>query len=688
MSKRSITDFFKPFAFPREKTHEVGLEGPRPSPSERSRSNTPHAALGPVKEQSRPTLPSNNIALISSQSSDLSSLHGLLPSTPEEKFKQSHEKTPTVRPNGNQLNQSFAEAVSAPQLPILSSSQRTIINGEVVIRDSDEERSDTDISLDDLDDIIASHRPPLASAPSSEDGLPLLPSPRVTRSKTPKINSRGRSKLGATKAKQEAIPVAIPKFKIPLEALIKQRQDDDRTQLSLQNAKALLDGLDKQTTAAFANGSAVLDEDLLATVIKDEDDGSGMEKLMGAIERTEALDLPKTWSFFSNDSEDIAVESPKCPPVTDRYWKNIFEDPIVRQQAFLGGYVRDYASCQNLPDELLLWLLDAACLEVRVDLHYSYCQTLRAVSSQIAHCLNVSKCDQLFECIGARPESLDFEKEVIPTVASSDASALRASGHTKLRRTLDTLEAVVNSMKPEVQSHTLCTLSRLLLDRGIVNDSIVLGKIEDLMITVIDSFSYEGIDQEFTNALTPIYNSVEDLGLQLQLLQYLPASSTRLHLLRRRLAFAFFFHDETYLSRQKTPLVDIEALVHRLDKTQSNISRETNYPNLAASIAILAIGLDNGDPPSPGEDKSVEMAFNDNIDALAQRIKSMFTQIADTGASHMKRTEAKEVLESFYLCLVYAVRTRQKPRGMMWGDDTDIEKQQSMMNSFARRERP
>lgn len=191
---------------------------------------------------------------------------------------------------------------------------------------------------------------------------------------------------------------------------------------------------------------------------------------------------------------------------------------------------------------------------------------------------------------------------------------------------------------------------------------------------------------QLATAFKPIYHTVEDLGLQLQLLQYLPASSPRLNLLRRRLAFAFCFHDQTYLSKAKAHLVDFKAIIHRLNKPQFDINRETNYPHLAASIAILAIGLDNGDPPSADTDKNVEMAFNDNVDALAQRIKTMFTQIADTGASHMKRTEAKEVLESFYLCLVYAVRTRQKPRGMMWGNDTETEKQKSMMIDFTRRQ--
>ncbi|KAI4172967.1 MAG: hypothetical protein LQ343_003254 [Gyalolechia ehrenbergii] len=595
MSKRSITDFFKPFAFPRENNrliHDEGSEEPRPSPSQRSRTNTPQPALGPIKEQSRSPFPPNSTVLTSSQGSGSSSLHGLPPSTPEEQLSQLHERTPTVRRDENGPIQSFAEAVTASQVPILSSSQRAIRNGEVVIRDSDDERSDTDVSLDDLDDIIASHRPPLASAPSSGDRLPLLPSPRVTRSKTPRNDSKGRSRLVAATAKQEATQVAIPKFRIPLEALIQQRQADDRTKLSLKNAKYLLDSLEERTPAAFAAGSAMLDEDLLATVIKDEVDGSGMEKLLGAIERTEALDLRKTWSFFSQDNERVDVESLDGPPVTDRHWKSIF-----------------------------------------------------AVDSRI-------------------------------------------SGHAKLRRVLDIYEAVAGSLVIMGNQMVLNVSNENPPqdepgNRGIVNNYIIFGKIEDIMSAIVDGMSEEGLDEELAAALTLIYHSVEDLGLQLQLLRHLPASSSRLNLLRRRLASAFFFHDQAYLSKEKVQLADFRAIVHRLNKPQFDINRETNYPSLAASIAILAIGLDSGNPPPPDAGKNVESAFNDNVDVLAQRIKAMFTQIVDTGASHVKRTEAKEVLESFHSCLVYAIRTKQKPRGMIWGNNAETEKQKTMMNDFA-----
>ncbi|KAL8732366.1 MAG: hypothetical protein Q9166_002764 [cf. Caloplaca sp. 2 TL-2023] len=188
--------------------------------------------------------------------------------------------------------------------------------------------------------------------------------------------------------------------------------------------------------------------------------------------------------------------------------------------------------------------------------------------------------------------------------------------------------------------------------------------------------------------LERIYPSVQDPSLQLQLLRNLPSSSSRQNLLRRRLALAFFFYDPSFLSKDREKLVDMKVITRHLSTSNFVVNSETDYPGLAASIAILAIGLDDGDPPPADADKEAITAFNDDLDALAQRIKGMSTQIVGTGASHMKRNAAKEVLESFHSRLVYAVRTKQKPKGMMWGDDVGMEKQKSVMNNFVQRDGP
>ena len=210
------------------------------------------------------------------------------------------------------------------------------------------------------------------------------------------------------------------------------------------------------------------------------------------------------------------------------------------------------------------------------------------------------------------------------------------------------------------------------------------------VICLVLSISFKLIEvaEQLTAAFTPIHRSLKDLNLQLQLLRHLPSSSSKMSLLRRRLALAFFFREESYLSKHRDELADFRGFRNHLNKPQFNVNSGTDYPDLSASIAVLAIGLDNGDPPSSDAGKDAEITFNSSVDSLAQRVKSMYTQIVDTGASHVKRTEAKEVLESFHSCLVYAVRTKQKPRGMIWGDDIGTGKQRIMMDDFTQRQKP
>ncbi len=164
-----------------------------------------------------------------------------------------------------------------------------------------------------------------------------------------------------------------------------------------------------------------------------------------------------------------------------------------------------------------------------------------------------------------------------------------------------------------------------------------------------------------------IYSSIADQNFRLRLLRNIPASSPRLSVLRRRLSLAFFFQDIQYLNKQPKALLDLRQIARHLQKPQFVIRVNTDYAELSASISILSIGVDAGDPPSSSH-TSQKASFNAEVDLLSDRIKAMFTQIIDTGASHMRRTEAKEILESFHSRLLYAVRTKRKPKTMLLGD--------------------
>jgi len=136
------------------------------------------------------------------------------------------------------------------------------------------------------------------------------------------------------------------------------------------------------------------------------------------------------------------------------------------------------------------------------------------------------------------------------------------------------------------------------------------------------------------------------------------------------LALAFFFNDSSYLSKPEQDLMNLGSISHRLTTPKFTIKRdqEINFSELAASISILNVGVGSGDPPLAGINEKVENAFNGQVDKLSRTIKTISTNIIDNGASQLKRTEAKEVLECFNFRLMYAVRTKPRPKNTPFGN--------------------
>lgn len=128
--------------------------------------------------------------------------------------------------------------------------------------------------------------------------------------------------------------------------------------------------------------------------------------------------------------------------------------------------------------------------------------------------------------------------------------------------------------------------------------------------------------------------------------------------------------------------MNLASIGHELTQPAYAIGKETNYAELAASLSMLGIGVDNGDPPLAGFNRTAEKGFNEVIDMLAREIKSLNDHIVDTGASHMTRTQAKQVLQCFHSRLRYAIRLRPPPQYDPLGNssqDAEIEKQASFM---------
>ena len=167
------------------------------------------------------------------------------------------------------------------------------------IKSSDDEASDTDSSLDDLDDLLAQQHASTAnttitSSPSLPYRTELSHAHRVVRPSS-------------------AVPVT-KKYKFSLASLVRQTERDVLSEAHLAKAESSLNrGRTRgETSEARSNASKDgLDTSLLQTVVN-EDEGRGeMQKVLHAMKRTEALSRPLAWYFF--EPKTLRDESPRMP---------------------------------------------------------------------------------------------------------------------------------------------------------------------------------------------------------------------------------------------------------------------------------------------------------------------------------------------------------------------------------------
>lgn len=182
------------------------------------------------------------------------------------------------------------------------------------------------------------------------------------------------------------------------------------------------------------------------------------------------------------------------------------------------------------------------------------------------------------------------------------------------------------------------------------------------------------------------FETIQEPELRARLLAHINPITPSVSLIRSRLALSFFLEDSSLLDASVAKLFDLNRLSTRLQDRRFNFSRlkaqrgrEADYGELAAFTTFLHIGICSGtaslayssspsssSPLSPNDKtkakKAEEAQFNAAVDALARRLKAVFSSIEDSGASHLKRTETKESLEALYYRILYTVRTKPQPK--------------------------
>lgn len=234
------------------------------------------------------------------------------------------------------------------------------------------------------------------------------------------------------------------------------------------------------------------------------------------------------------------------------------------------------------------------------------------------------------------------------------------------------LGKVASSLSVPALEHGLCVLARLTMDSTLHLAADLIEALFDTFASLVEALPSSGWDESASRTIKVINGYTSHASFQIRLLEQLPAHSPRTHLFRSNLAATCFLDDVSSIRKPSDGPLDLRRLTRRLQKMDFGGRRDTDYVELSATASILDVALDVCIPPTvdDGPDRKRENAFDRKVDELTYLIKSMFSRIPDTGAGHMTRTEAKEVLNRVHFRIAYGVRTRPKPKKNLFETST------------------
>lgn len=208
-------------------------------------------------------------------------------------------------------------------------------NGEIVVTNSDDEGSDSDASLGDIDELLRARRPAAeqVSSPLTEPDSTISTPERQSCAKpetaTTAFRRSGRGINVVKKPTAGGELLYAPKYKFDLESLVKQSKKDETSEKSMATARNLLASLEQIEASPTAEEGINVDRKgpvnagLIASVMNKESDENDTKRLMLAIERTEALQQDLNWSFFDEEQQTLDDQPDPFPHAISERWDGI-----------------------------------------------------------------------------------------------------------------------------------------------------------------------------------------------------------------------------------------------------------------------------------------------------------------------------------------------------------------------------
>ncbi|KAL9086796.1 MAG: hypothetical protein Q9165_006943 [Trypethelium subeluteriae] len=564
-------------------------------------------------------------------------------------------------------------AISSQTLPS-SSARKITSSGEVVVQNSDSEEGDSDSSLEDIDELVA--RKKAASALASFQS-----SSRFQDSSKPTPPFPTQSTVAARKVNHRVViePESQRSYKFNLGSLVNQFDTDAASKERIERAKNALDieheeakrdeEARKKAKLAGASEHGVLDESCFTSVVDGSDGEEDPQRVMAAMRRTEALQQDLTWHFFDDESELVPKRQPfpsRALPETG--WMTALKESFERQQACLTGFVRDMAKLQELPSEIISWMLDEVMIEPRDDIAYAYMRIIEQSPQVLKELFTTNRFDTILDELGAKEKAKRIDEMTHPTFRTKESFPPVPPGLCRLFEALKSF-AKSNEVSAETRSHALKVLLRLGMDDSVRADGQSMCSLEDTIVALFRGDETWRQDNPLLEIGVSAFATTQHAQLRLRILQCIPNVNSQMEDFRRRLALCFFLNDEAYLSCN---LADSSLASRIVDHLRTSPlydpNPQTDYTNLGALVSILDISIGFGFVSLPFSSKDAEADFNRSIDVLSQQVTALHNGIIDTGASHMKRTEAKNALERLKYRLEFSVRTKPKPKKNVFGE--------------------
>ncbi|KAG8415555.1 hypothetical protein J3458_009395 [Metarhizium acridum] len=572
---------------------------------------------------------------------------------------------PSARPRSPApVSPSPSPPSSSPERPVTPQKR-----GPVEIGGSDgDEESDGDSSDDSLEDLSCLLNQTKNAAPAEQK---------------PRHNPYATPKAKRIAVEFPASPLAImPRHKFDMKALAKDARRDDATTASSLKVK-------EATSAAEAKGkniSSFSTGDAIAGIMKDNG-GQNAHKVLRAVERSGTSQAQPRYLFFKEEYK--APSAPRAPELGRKSLWNLLTqgNAKTREQHLISGLPQNILRLRkngDLPDSLFDWMLDSLCTHPSIIVRQEYCNMVASCAEQVERLLTAERLRQLFTRLGAQDAR---ESGLHPelTVSRLDREPYEGRDWACLQSFISLLGLIAGHLSVQAAEYATQALLRLSLDKFLICNIQVLAEFEytiQELVGALPSPSWNNFCFETCSLLNwgQEYRTIKATSLLC-----LPISSKRVHDLRRRMAVATLFQDDSLARSNSEDVVTLRGIIDILNTDSFTITHKTDFSNLRASIILLDIAIDDGSVVKFNNVED-EKKFNEEVDELAGMLQEIWRKTNDSGMK-LARTEAKSVVEWVQKRLSHSVRTRRKARKSVFdlpelNEDPFLPRQRDCMKKF------